>query len=154
MAEALARYGRLRLRAVGSSMIPAIRPGDVLCIEHCPPAAARPGDVLLVRHGERVIAHRLIRTHWRDRDLLLVARGDALWRAEAPCSASMLLGRVVGIRRDGRAIAASRSMTPLQRCYGLLATEVVRGARAVRGWLPAWAAATLRTAIGSVRYSV
>ena len=57
MADVLTRHGHLRVRALGSSMFPAIRPADVLCIEHCTPEAVRPGDVLVTRYGERVLAH-------------------------------------------------------------------------------------------------
>ena len=153
MADVLTRHGRLRVRAFGSSMIPAIRPGDVLCIEHCTPEAARPGDVLFTRHGDRVFAHRLVRKERRGGEDVLVTRGDALWHADPSQPASMLLGRVTGISRGGVTLASSRSITWLQRLYGMTLTEATRLWSPVRAWVASGAAAALRTTIGSPSHS-
>jgi hypothetical protein len=135
-------------------MIPAIRPGDVLCIEPCTPEATRPGDVLLTRHGERVLAHRLIRKERRGGEDLLVTRGDALWHADPSQPASMLLGRVTGISRGGVTLARSRSTTWLRRLYGMTLTEATRLWSPVRTWVASSAAvAALRTTIGSPSHS-
>jgi len=153
MADVLTRHGHLRVRAFGSSMLPAIRPGDVLCIERCTPEAARPGDVLLTRHDERVLAHRLIRKERHGSEDVLVTRGDALWHADPSHPASMLLGRVAAISRDGVMLASSRSITWLQRLYGLTLTEATRRWSPVRAWVASAAAAALRTTIGSPSHS-
>ena len=153
MSDVLRQCGRVRFRALGSSMLPAIRPGDVLCIEQCTPGAARPGDVLLTRHGERVLAHRLLRKERRAGEDLLVTRGDALWHADPSQPASMLLGRVTGISRGGVTLASSRSITWLQRLYGLTLTEATRLWSPVRAWVASAAAAALRTTIGSPSHS-
>ena len=153
MADVLTRHGHLRVRAFGSSMIPAIRPGDVLCIEHCTPDAARRGDVLVTRQGERVFAHRLVRKERRGGEDVLVTRGDALWHADPSHPASMLLGRVTGISRGGVTLASSRSITWLQRLHGMTLTEATRLWSPVRAWVASAAVAALRTTIGSPSHS-
>ena len=134
-------------------MLPAIRPGDVLCIEQCTPEAARPGDVLLTRHGERVLAHRLVRRERHGSEDVLVTRGDALWDTDPSHPASMLLGRVTGIGRGGVTLASSRSITWLQRLHGMALTEATRLWSPVRAWVASAAAAALRTTIGSRSHS-
>ena len=153
MADVLTRHGRLLVRAFGSSMLPAIRPGDVLCIEQCTPETVRPGDVLLTRYGERVLAHRLLRKARHGGEDLLVTRGDALWHTDPSHPASMLLGRVTAITRDGVTLASSRSISWLQRLHGMTLTEAARLWSPVRAWVASAAAVALRTTIGSPSHS-
>jgi hypothetical protein len=153
MTDVVTRYGHVRLRAFGSSMIPVIRPSDILSVEQCSLEETCPGDVLLMRQGTRVHAHRLIRHQRQDGQVLLVTRGDALWHADPSQPASMLLGRVTGISRGGVTLASSRSITWLQRLYGLTLTEATRLWSPVRAWVASAAAAALRTTIGSPSHS-
>ena len=78
MADVLTRHGRLRVRAFGSSMLPAIRPGDVLCIEQCTPEAARPGRSSSPGTANAFSPHRLVRKDRHGGEDLLVTRDDAL----------------------------------------------------------------------------
>ncbi|GAA0687453.1 hypothetical protein GCM10010193_46750 [Kitasatospora atroaurantiaca] len=57
---ALAAAGRARVRAQGSSMLPAIRPGTVVTIVARPFEAVAPGDVVAFSLGRRVIVHRAV----------------------------------------------------------------------------------------------
>lgn len=143
IADVLASAGRVRFRALGSSMVPAVRSGDELTIERCPLEAVRLGDIVLTRQGARLVAHRLIRKERNSGGMGLVTRGDALWHADPVQPASALLGRAVGSRRCGA----------LQRLYGLASTEVTRLARAVREVVSSRAATSLNTTIGSANSS-
>jgi signal peptidase I len=82
--------GRLRLAVVGSSMLPAIQPRDLLLIRRCGTQAARVGDVVLYARDERLFAHRVISSDGSR----LVTRGDALDTPDAPIGSDELLGRV------------------------------------------------------------
>ena len=95
--ELVRSTGRLRLAVVGSSMLPAIRPRDVLLIRRCEPDAARVGDVVLFTRDARLFAHRVVAA-----GATLVTRGDALPDADAPVQPSELLGRVERVVRHGR----------------------------------------------------
>ena len=98
-AELVRSTGRLRLAVVGSSMLPAIRPRDVLLVRRCVPGAARVGDVVLFTRGDRLFAHRVIAA-----GASLVTRGDAMADPDPPVQPSELLGRVERVVRRGRVI--------------------------------------------------
>jgi signal peptidase I len=90
--------GRLRLAVVGSSMLPAIQPRDLLLVRRCGTQAARVGDVVLYTRDERLFAHRVISSDGSR----LITRGDALDAPDAPIGSDELLGRVERVVRRGR----------------------------------------------------
>jgi hypothetical protein len=59
-AEVLRSFGKLRLRANGSSMLPAVWPGDILYIQGQDAPAALPGDIVLFGREGRLVAHRVV----------------------------------------------------------------------------------------------
>ena len=99
--ESLRLAGRLRLRVNGSSMLPAIRAGDILEVRAARASAMAPGKVVLFRRDGRFFAHRVVR---RD-DGHLVTRGDALDHDDAPIGDRELLGEVVRVERSPWAFA-------------------------------------------------
>jgi hypothetical protein len=99
--QVLRRFGAVRLRAFGSSMLPAIRPGDLLDVERAAPAGIVPGDVVLFERSGRLFVHRVV---WHARGLLQTG-GDAHWRRDPPGAADDLLGVVIAVSRDGGASA-------------------------------------------------
>lgn len=110
-AVSLLKTGALRLRVSGSSMLPAVRPGDVLTIHRCPARDAARGDLLLVRRGDRFFVHRMLR---REGDAI-VTRGDAVRSADPPVAFEDLLGKVVSIERRGRSVTPPASTGPATR---------------------------------------
>jgi signal peptidase len=101
-AESLRRTGRLRLRVTGSSMLPAIRPGDVIEVRSRAAAAIQAGAVVLFERGGRLFAHRAIRSHGS----FLVTRGDTHDREDEAIAEDELLGEVIEVRRRHRRVAA------------------------------------------------
>lgn len=97
-AEVLRSYGELRLRVIGSSMLPAIWPGDVLSIRHCGPAEVDVGDIVLFIRCGRLFAHRVVAQSAE----CLVTRGDGMVDPDPPVSESELVGRVTQVDRGGR----------------------------------------------------
>ena len=73
-AEVVRSFGELRLRVNGSSMLPAIRPRDVLPIRHCGVDEAGVGDVVLYTRHRRLFAHRVVSCS----DAGLVTQGDGV----------------------------------------------------------------------------
>jgi len=99
-AEVLQSYRELRLRVVGSSMLPAIWPGDILSILPCGIAEAGPGDIVLfTRHG-RLFAHRVV----SQSGAYLVTRGDGVPDPDPPVRPGELIGRVFEIVRRGKTL--------------------------------------------------
>jgi signal peptidase I len=104
LAAALVRsVGRLRMAAVGSSMLPAIRPRDLLLIRRCSMRSARVGDVVLFMRDARLFVHRVVSA----RGAQLITRGDALDTPDEPIGSAELLGRVERVVRRGRVMRPS-----------------------------------------------
>lgn len=105
-AEVVARFGSARLRVQGSSMLPSIRPGDELDLRGASSHEIKIGDVVAYRRDGRLFVHRVVERNRQE----LVTRGDTLPQADAPVSASDLLGVVSAVRRDGRDVTLQNSL--------------------------------------------
>jgi hypothetical protein len=105
VSQVLRRCGRARLRVAGTSMLPAIRPADVLLVRTADITMVTPGDVVLFEAGQRLFAHRMIRAAARGGQPVLITRGDMHWHDDAVVSAAQLLGRVEKQLRNGAAVA-------------------------------------------------
>ncbi len=105
MLEVLRSFGETRLRVTGTSMLPAVWPGDVLTIRRDGIEAVRAADIVLVRRGSRLVAHRLVEKIHSQGEVLLVTRGDRLMTLDPPTVADDLLGRVSAIERNHRLVS-------------------------------------------------
>ena len=98
--DTLQQFGRLRFRAMGSSMLPAIAPGDILTFRTATPGDLIPGQVVLVQGDGRLVAHRLL-SHAQG---LLTTMGDSLRVPDAPLCITQLLGVLDAHQRGTRFI--------------------------------------------------
>jgi signal peptidase I len=106
--ELLRRFGEIRFVVRGSSMIPAIYPGDLLTVSSQSGAEARRGQIVLCLREGRFCVHRIIR-HWRNGNRFLFAtRGDALQHEDPLFDESELLGSVTSIVRYGQRVDVAR----------------------------------------------
>jgi signal peptidase I len=103
--------GSVCLRALGGSMFPWIRPGDLLFVRKCEFEAVSRGDVILFEQGGRFFVHRVIRRvalagaeSRSSKNDALVTKGDALDGEDLAVSADQFLGRVIRIHRRRRHI--------------------------------------------------
>jgi signal peptidase I len=94
IAEALQVEGSVRIRLTGTSMLPAIWPGEVLAVEQ--PRSTSIGDIVLFMREGRLFAHRVVERG----NGQLITRGDAVMDSDPPLSAAQALGRVTAIIRD------------------------------------------------------
>lgn len=90
--------------AVGTSMVPAIQPGDLLSIQPVNPKEVLSGDIVVYARDERLIVHRIVRTSAGSSGACLVTRGDRLLRDDPPVPGDDLLGRVTRIERKQRLV--------------------------------------------------
>jgi len=100
----------IRFRARGSSMCPLVRDGDILDV--CPIGDGATGvdDIVLYRSSRNgIIVHRVVGISGEGEKATLLVRGDSVGIADPEVDACQVLGRVVGIERQGRRIA----VTPL-----------------------------------------
>lgn len=103
--EVVRNFGEVRLRVVGTSMVPSMLPGDLVLVRRAELHEISRGEVVLFLRNGRLIVHRVV-----DRKVAaaasgadepcLITRGDRLRRSDPPVSSSELLGRVVSIERD------------------------------------------------------
>ncbi len=135
-AEVVRTFGKVRFRAQGSSMLPAVWPGDILLVHRHDPCQVKPGDIVLFGRNGRLIAHRVVEVGSQESGVrsqeqlptphqhkpmpTLVTRGDRLDCNDAPVSSHELLGRVVSIQRG------SRQLQPRQSIATRLASRILR----------------------------
>lgn len=81
----------LRFQAMGRSMLPTIRHGEIVHVKPVASDMLRIGDIVLLRRGEKFKAHRII----RKRGPLFITRGDAGMEADGEIRGDQILGRVI-----------------------------------------------------------
>lgn len=114
--EALSSSGRLRMRALGRSMLPALWPGDTLVIARVEASDLKPGELVMYGGREGLVVHRVV---GRDGTAVML-RGDSTDVADAPVFPDEVLGRVVEIRRCGLRFAPAVELGPARRFLGFL----------------------------------
>ena len=102
IAEVLQQFGEVRVRVLGTSMLPAIGPRDVLLVRRCPMDRVAVGDVVLFAVGLRLFAHRVTEIGVVSAAPYLITKGDTHRQTDAPVSSRELLGRVVAVSKDDR----------------------------------------------------
>jgi len=100
--KVLKSTGQAKLAVTGTSMMPAIRPSDILEVHRQSLAEILPGDVVLFMRNGGFAAHRVVEKGWEPERTLLITRGDALRVPDLPVTPEELLGRVTAILRGGR----------------------------------------------------
>jgi signal peptidase I len=121
-AEVLASFGEARLPVSGSSMFPAMWPGDLLEVRR-PAEPIQTGDVVLFERHGRLVVHRVVGQTGHH----LITRGDRVRHPDAPVPASDILGHVTAIKRRGRRI--NPRLTPLQRIVSSVLRRTEFGTR-------------------------
>jgi signal peptidase I len=95
-AEVVSRHGAAKLKAWGTSMVPAILPGDTLVVEHQQISGLAAGDVAVYLRAGRLFAHRVLEVV-NEPDAALITRGDAMDCDDPPVLAHEVIGRVTSI---------------------------------------------------------
>jgi hypothetical protein len=114
-AAALSLGGNFTFRAMGVSMIPALRPGDSITVAPLRREPCR-GDILLVRRAGFLMAHRLRAAFAIGGVPHFVTQGDAHDAPDPPVPVVDVLGIVASAARNGRSIWLTRSVLP-SRAY-------------------------------------
>ncbi len=103
--EVIRKFGTVRLRVQGTSMTPAIRPGDTISIRRAHPREIEPGEIIMYSRDGQMFAHRVLRRVHENGEMQFLTQGDRMLHPDPPVSAENLLGRVVLIERGHRRIA-------------------------------------------------
>jgi len=97
----------VRFRAEGTSMYPTIRDGEAITIASVSTNDIVRGDVLLCRHKTRMVAHRVVSVATRGTERFFELRGDSKASCDTPVGADAVVGRIIGVRRNGRLVRLS-----------------------------------------------
>jgi hypothetical protein len=93
---------RVRFRAGGGSMRPAINDGDSVTVAPVDPVVVRPSNILMYRRNRRGIAHRVVHVLRAGEGVVaFLLRGDATATFDAAVAPGEILGRVVTVERGG-----------------------------------------------------
>jgi signal peptidase I len=107
IAEALRAGREVRFAVTGSSMIPALWPGDALLVEPVSPGNVKGGQIVVFIRDGRLFAHRLVGTDAAGGSAQLITQGDAVDHADPPLPVADLLGRVRAVIRSGATVPVS-----------------------------------------------
>lgn len=100
VADIVRASGKVQLQVTGTSMVPALWPGDLLTVCSCCPYDLAQDSIIVFRQDQQLIVHRLIH---RNGDQI-VTRGDARRRLDKPVVTSQIVGRVEIVMRNGRRV--------------------------------------------------
>jgi signal peptidase I len=108
--EVIRTFGEVRLRVFGTSMVPAMLPGDLVTVRRATMDEISAGEVVLFAQNGRLFVHRVVSQKaivpaGKTEDACLATRGDRLHHEDPPVSSLELLGRVISLERDNRKIA-------------------------------------------------
>jgi signal peptidase len=112
-AELLRCHGIVTVKAWGTSMLPALWPGDLLTIQAAAPDEVVTGEIVLVVRDNRFFVHRLIEKRQGGNRCSWITRGDAMPQNDPPAVSSEVLGRVTAIHRGNRSFVPSRHISLL-----------------------------------------
>jgi signal peptidase len=114
-AQVVSDFGRVCLRVSGTSMVPAIRPGDLISVERARMMELSAGEIVVFAREDRLVVHRLVAKTESKGAGYLVTRGDRTRRNDALVSSAELLGRVTHIERGGFGVRTRARLSMAQQ---------------------------------------
>ena len=140
--EVVRTFGEVRLRVFGTSMAPAILPGDLVTVRRAHPGEISAGDVVLVSKSGRLFVHRVVGRRAvgpaqnASDGAPLITRGDRLAHNDPQVSPDELLGRVISLERGDRQIELQQreSSGPFARLLRASDRATYLYVRLVAGW--------------------
>jgi signal peptidase I len=105
VADMVRSFGKVRVKVTGSSMIPAIWPGDVVVVQRCEAAELQVGQVILYTRAGELVAHRIAAICGDS----VITRGDTLSSNDPLVGKSEIVGEVLYLVRDGRRVQLNQS---------------------------------------------
>jgi len=98
----------------GQSMWPFLKSGEKLIVKETRPNSLKLGDIILFRQAEKLVCHRLVKRSSVNGKVVLYARGEHNFFHNDPVEEEMLVGRVVGIFRNGKIKGLNGALRRLQ----------------------------------------
>jgi signal peptidase I len=105
-AEVAGTFGHVCLRVSGTSMVPVLRPRDLISVEPASLSEVSAGEIVVFAREGRLIAHRVVARSMSTGEGHIVTRGDRTRRNDAAVSSAELVGRVTRIERGRSRVRA------------------------------------------------
>lgn len=113
--DVLKRGGIFWFKALGLSMHPSVRSGDILIVESTRPTEVLIGDVIVFRRApNHLIAHRVTAKVLKEDTIVFSVRGDNM-DCDEPVGESDILGRVVMLKRGNKIVKSLKISNYFQR---------------------------------------
>ena len=122
--DVIARGFIAQFRAEGTSMLPTIRDGESIAVASLAPRDIVRGDVVLYRRDARLLAHRVVGVRTAAAGRVFDMRGDAKAANDAPVGEDAIVGAVLSVQRNGRAVSLSGRRARLRHHAGAFASRV------------------------------
>jgi hypothetical protein len=126
VAESLRAGHDVQVRVAGSSMVPALWPGDALIVRAVSPVELSRGDLLLFARDGKLCTHRLIAELDDSGARRLITRGDTSLKCDPPMSSDQILGSVVSVSRDGHEVPVLSSRRAKMLSFGIRHSAFLR----------------------------
>ncbi len=110
--------GSIRLRVLGTSMLPSVWPEDIVSVEGRAVGAVACGDIVLYEADNSFFVHRAVGKSGDKNQVQWITRGDSMPQADPAVPESHVLGRISSISRGGRIIIPKRRLKLLMRIAG------------------------------------
>jgi signal peptidase I len=124
--EVVSTFGEVRLRVLGTSMVPSIHPGDLISVQRVSLSEISSGEIALYSREGRLFAHRVVAHAGSPDRPLLIMRGDRHRHNDPPVCASELLGRVHLIERGHRRLQPATKLSMRERVIAVLLRTSIR----------------------------
>lgn len=115
----------------GSSMRPFLPAGARILVSAAEAGRIAPGDLVVFDHEGTIVCHRMLRRRARGDGDVVLTKGDGWRTLESWIPAAQLVGKVVGVERNGMRLSLE---TPARR---LQARLIARWSRLMTGAVPA-----------------
>lgn len=116
--EILRSGASIRLRVMGTSMLPSVWPGDIINVEGSSVVAVVCGDIVLYEADDSFFVHRVVGKAGDKNEVQWITRGDSMPQADPAIPESHVLGRVSSICRRRRTITPKWRLRLIVRMAG------------------------------------
>jgi len=94
----------LNFNMQGFSMYPTMREGDSAIVEKWNPELLEAGDIIVFRSNNKLVAHRLIKTEYRNGVRWYTAKGDKNAHTDEPFTKEAFVGKITSILRNNQTV--------------------------------------------------
>jgi signal peptidase len=98
--EIIRKQGWIDLPAEGTSMYPLIKRGNICRFVSCEAMKLKKGEIILFQNSSgSLIAHRLLSTKWKDKQVKYLLKGDTNFGLDEAIHYDQIIGKLTSIKK-------------------------------------------------------